>query len=89
MKSDVEGLWSDYLSDECARIDTDEERRLVKGIVTLHDAVNGVLDDRQRDLVDRYVDELLSVQAAFAKKAFFKGCEFATSFMCEMMRHEG
>ena len=83
MKKTLEKLWSEYLSSECAVIDTDEERILTKKASELHERLDALLDNDQREAVERFVDALCDVNAIFTKKAFFKGCEFATSFLLE------
>ncbi len=83
MKETLEKLWDEYLLDECAAIDTDEEREITKKIVELHEKVNTLLDKDQKDAVEKYVDALCDMEALFAKKAFMKGCEFSVSFLIE------
>ncbi len=83
MKETLEKLWDEYLSDECAVIDTDEERKLTKKTLELHEKVNGLLNKEQEEAVEKYVDVLCDMEALFVKKAFFKGCEFAVSFLLE------
>ncbi len=46
MKQTLEKLWNEYLSDECAEIDTDEERKLTKKTVELHEKANSLLKVR-------------------------------------------
>ena len=83
MKETLEKLWNEYLLDESAEIDTDEERNLTKKTVELHEKANGILNRDQKDAVEKYVDALCDLEALFVKKAFFKGCEFAVSFLLE------
>lgn len=83
MKETLEKLWNEYLLDECAGIDTNEERELTKNTAELHEKANALLNKEQRDAVEKYVDELCNIEALFVKKAFFKGSEFAVSFLLE------
>lgn len=83
MKQTLEKLWNDYLLDECALIDTDEERMLTKKVAELHERANILLNKDQQDAVGKYVDALCDIEALFVKKAFCKGCEFAVSFLFE------
>lgn len=83
MKKTLEKLWLNYLSDECAVVDTDEERELMRKAVTLHEKANALLNQEQEDAVEKYVDALCDTQAFFVQKAFCKGCEFAVSFLLE------
>lgn len=83
MKETLEKLWNEYLLDECAVINTDEERKLTKKAVELHEKANALLNKDQEDAVEKYVDALCDIEAIFVKKAFFKGCEFAVAFLLE------
>ena len=83
MRETIEKLWMEYLLDECALMDTDEERELVKETAELHQKANDMLNGEQANAVEKYVDALCDMQALFAKKAFVKGCEFAVSFLLE------
>ena len=83
MKETLEKLWNEYLLEECSSIDTDEERRLTKKTVELHEKANALLNKDQQDAVGKYVDALYDSEAILVKKAFFKGCEFAVSFLLE------
>lgn len=83
MKKTLEKLWNDYLSEECAFVNTDEERELMKKTVELHEQANALLNKEQQDAVEKYVDALCDAESLFVQKAFFKGCEFAVSFLSE------
>ena len=37
MKTTLEKLWNEYISSECAMLDTDEERDLSKNIAAKHE----------------------------------------------------
>ena len=83
MKETLEKLWNEYLLDECAVIDSDEERNLTQKTAELHEKANALLNREQKDAVEKYVDVLCDIEALFVKKAFLKGCEFAVSFLLE------
>ena len=83
MKETLERLWSEYLLDECAEIDTDEERSLTERTAELHKKAIALLNREQQEAVEKYVDALCDIEALFVKKAFLKGCEFAVSFLLE------
>ena len=83
MKQTLERLWNDYLLEECALIETEEELTLTREVAELHEKANAQLNKEQKLAVEKYVDTLCDIDALFAKKAFFKGCEFAVSFLLE------
>ena len=83
MNKTLEKLWDDYISDECAIIDTKEEKELIKKASKKHEFINGVLSKEENAVIEEYVDTLCEIQSCFAKKAFIKGCEFAASFIIE------
>lgn len=83
MKQILEKIWDEYFAEECALIDTMEERVLVKRTGEMHKAANELLTEEQRKVVEKYIEALYEIQSCFVKKAFFKGCEFTTSFLFE------
>ena len=83
MKLTLEKLWNEYFSDACSLIHTTEERELMKNTVRMHEKLNLLINKEQQDAVEKYVDALQDVESLFIKKAFLKGCEFATSFLIE------
>ena len=83
MKETLEKLWNEYLSEECAMIDTEEERELTRKTVALQEKANALLIKEQEEAVEKYVDALCDLEALFVKKAFYKGCEFSLSFLLE------
>ncbi|MBQ9802272.1 MAG: hypothetical protein IJW51_04300 [Clostridia bacterium] len=83
MKETLAKLWNDYLSGECAAIDTDEERKLTKKAAELHEKASALLNKEQEQAVEKYVEALYDMEALFVKKAFFTGCEFGVSFLLD------
>ena len=83
MEKPLEKLWNEYFAEECAAMNTDEERALSKRALELHEEVALLLTEEQNVTVEQYVDALLEIEAAFVKKAFSKGCEFATAFLLD------
>ena len=84
MKDTLEKLWNEYFWEKCAVIDTEDKRKLTKRAVELHEKANSLLNKYQEDAVEKYVDALYDIEALFVKKAFFKGCKFAASFLLEV-----
>ena len=85
MRETLERLWREYVWDQCAQIETEEERELTKKASKLHEAANTLLNTEQQAAVEKYVDAFFEMEALFLKKAFFKGCEFSTSFLLEVV----
>ena len=83
MKNTLEKLWNEYFAEECAAMDTAEEKALIKKAGELHKIANESLSREQKDATENYIEALYEMQDCFGKKAFFKGCEFATSFLLE------
>jgi len=83
MKETLEKLWKKYLFEECSTITTDEEQKLVEQAAQLHQQANARLNPEQQAALEDYVDILCDIDSRLAKKAFFKGCEFAVSFLLE------
>ena len=83
MKETLERLWSEYLREECSKIETEEERELIRKTADHHESLNELLNKEQRDAVEEYVDSLFEMLSFSIKKAFIKGCEFSVSFLLE------
>lgn len=83
MKTLLEKLWNEYFAEECAAINTKEEKALVKKAVEMHKTANESLTKEQSEAFEKYIEALYEIQGFFVKKAFFNGCEFATSFLFE------
>ena len=88
MKETLEKLWNECFAEECAIIDTAKERVLAKKAVEMHKTANKLLTKEQSDAIEKYIDILCEIQNSLVKKAFFKGCEFATSFFLEVGNFE-
>ena len=58
MKKTLEKLWSEYLSEKCAVIDTDVERKLTKKIGKLHEKAIALLNKDQQEVLEKYVDAI-------------------------------
>ena len=84
MRKTVEKLWDEYFYEECSKINTKEEKALIKKAAEMHEAVNELLTKEQREAMESYIDSLCEIQNSFVKSAFFKGCEFAASFLIEV-----
>ena len=83
MKKTLEKLWNEYFAEECATMETKEEKLLAKKALEIHDLVNKLLKKEQIEIVEKYMDALCEIQSLHVKKAFFNGCNFATSFILE------
>ena len=79
----IQKLWDDCFSDECALIDSEEERALLKAVIDIHESMRAFLNDEQEAILEKYIDSLCELQSYAAKKAFIKGCEFSASFFIE------
>ncbi len=84
MKKILEKLWVEYLAEECAIMDTEQERELTRRARERHKTVIELLTNEQHEAVEAYVEILCEIQDGFVKKAFFKGCEFTAAFLIEV-----
>ncbi|MBQ8381111.1 MAG: hypothetical protein IJY18_04380 [Clostridia bacterium] len=83
MKKRLEKLWREYLAEDCSSVETEEERSLLRKTSELHRIATDLLTKEQSEAIEKYVDSLCDVQSFFLKKAFLKGCEFTSTFLCE------
>ena len=58
MKETLKKLWNEYFIDECAAIDNEEERVLIRRAGELHDGVNELLTEEQVEIFEKYVEEI-------------------------------
>ena len=86
MKETLEKLWNEYFADECAVMNTEQERSLIKKAVQAQKTAYELLTKEQSEATQKYIEILYEMQGFFGKKAFFLGCEFATSFFLEAGR---
>ena len=84
MRATMEKLWVEYASQECAIMDTEEERTLAKRALESYDAAKKTLSPSQRDAIERYVDALCELQGYAVRRAFLCGGELATLFLLPM-----
>lgn len=78
MKEKLENLWLRYFSEECAWVETEEEKNLAKRALELHNKAN---EHPTRENLEKHIEALCELQSFQTKKAFFKGCEFAAMFL--------
>ena len=83
MKESLDEIWQYYFLEKCSAIDTRKERIALKKAAVLREKANSLLNNEQKGAIDKYVDAVYEAQGLFTKKAFFKGCEFAASFLSE------
>ena len=83
MKNVIEKLWDEYFSEECAVLNTEEEKELIERVVKAQKEANELLNREQREKVEKFVETLHEMHGISLKKAFCSGCEFATSFLLE------
>ena len=81
MQQTLDKLWNEYLSEECAKIETDEERALNTKAAEMHEKLNSLLDEEESEALQSYIDAVYEGEEAFIKKAFFKGVELALALV--------
>ena len=64
-------------------MNTEGEQVLTKQCFAAHEKLNNMLNKEQELALEEYIDTVYDLEAAFAQKAFIKGCEFATAFLLE------
>ena len=83
MKDTLEKLWDDYFAPDCAVIETEAEKALAQKVLQLQKTAHAPLTSEQIQAIEKYIDAICELESTFTKKAFFKGCEFAISFILE------
>ena len=88
MKKITEKLWNEYFAEECAAIESKEEKELSKKAIEMHEKAIELLTKEQNEVVEKYVDVMCEISESFSKKAFFKGCSFSLFFILEALSRE-
>jgi hypothetical protein len=83
MNETLDTLWTEYFSEVCATIETEEERELARNVTAMRQAVNALVSEEQIEAIQKYTNALAKMQSTFLKKAFLKGCAFTASFFLE------
>ncbi len=83
MGKTMEKLWADYMEGECSAMDTEEELALARMAAKKRKVLDDLMEERQRNAVEAYVEAVCELNAFFAKKAFVNGCRLAASFLLE------
>ena len=81
MKLTLEKLWNEYFAEECAAMDTEEQRALARQVTELHKEASALLTEEQIAVTEKHTALLCELQETFVKSAFFKGCRFACAFL--------
>ena len=85
MYNTLDSLWSDYLLDDCGKMETQEEKDLAKKLVTYSDTLRATLSEEQKALLEKFADCLSAIDLLFAQKAFVSGIRFATAYLWEAL----
>ena len=64
----TEKLWNEYFAEECSRLDTNEERELIKKAGKLHELMNETLSIEHRETMEEYIETSYAIQRLFTKK---------------------
>ena len=88
MNKILEKLWNEHYAEECATLQTKEEKALIKKTAELREALDDLLTKEQIAAIEKYIELLYEIQGFFTKKAFLTGCKFAASFFLEIANFE-
>ena len=72
MKETLERLWNEYFAEECAVMNTKEERVFVKKAVEMHKTANELLTEEQSEAIEKYIEALYEIQGFLSKKHFLR-----------------
>ena len=68
-------IWRECIIEECSILETKEEKELSKIVIRARDAMDLILNEKEKEAVDLYVDNIYKMQTIYAERAFLKGCE--------------
>ena len=58
MNEILKKLWDEYFYEECSRVNTEEERALIRIAAEMHEVANKVVTKEQSVAVENYIDAL-------------------------------
>ena len=76
-------IWEEYFFEECTRIETSEEKEIIRKTAELHEKVDALLTKEESEAMQEYVDCIYDSAETFYKKAFMKGVRLAISLFLE------
>ena len=76
-------IWQEYFFEECTRIETGEEKEIIRKTSELHEKVDSLLTKEESETMQEYVDCIYDGEESFYKKAFLKGVRLALSLFLE------
>ena len=65
MNETLDTLWTEYFSEVCATIETEEERELARNVTAMRQAVNALASEEQIEAIQKYTDALAKMQSVF------------------------
>ena len=80
MKTIFEKLWEECFAEDCARMKTEEERRLAKNVAKKGREIKKLLTEEQSGAIEAYEEAIYELQSYLVRRAFLKGIDLATSF---------
>lgn len=87
MKGMLENIWNWYLEEHAAE-QSEEEKRLMLALDESEKALRELLDESQRDALQKYENLRNKMDRFLETKAFSKGVRFATAYMADAMDHK-
>ena len=84
MNNILEKLWSEYFCEDCSAINSEEEKAIAKILAQTRNEIENLPINEFRESIENYIAFMYKAQSLALKKAFFKGCEFAISFLVEV-----
>ena len=78
MNKILETLWKEHYAEECATLESKEERALAKKAVNMHNEFNEFWNEES---LEKYIEALCEIHSLQAQKAFLKGCALAVAIL--------
>lgn len=72
MREILEKLWNEYFAEECAVIDTEEERTLIRKAAEMHQKANELLTKEQSDALENALKHYTKLKVFVLKRHFSK-----------------
>ena len=82
----LEKLWQEYFFEECTRIESEEEKAILRKTAELRKKVDVLLDKEEAAAMQNLLDCIYEGEERIFKKAFLKGALLANSLLLEIYK---
>ena len=84
----IENLWNDYISQNNSIMKNEKEKNLVAVTINLENQLLKMLNEEEKELLEKITDSIYETEEFLLQKAFFDGAKFCLRFLTELLFDE-